>query len=141
MSTKMIIATLVGFVFSFLLGWVVFGMLLDPYYQSQMIDYPGLMRGHEDMRLYGIALAQLSWSFLFAFIFDRWANIRTFGAGLTGGFIIFLFAYGGYDLMMWSSMNIAKWQFYAVDILVNSAFAGLVGGVIAFMLGRGKTTK
>lgn len=137
MSTRMILAALIGAVVSFFLGWLVFGTLLDPYYQSNMVHYNGLVRGEDDMRFYAIFLAQLCWSGLVAYIFDKWANIRTFQKGLMGGIIIFALAYAGFDLMMYASMNLFGYKMMIVDVLVNAVFGGLISGVIAVVLGWG----
>lgn len=138
MNTRMIIAALLGTVISFLLGWVVFGMLLDPYYQANVVHYHGLMRTGDDMRLYGIFLSQLCANGLLAYIFSRWANITSFVPGFSAGLIIGFLMYASFDLAMWSSMNIFPAKFFAVDVIVNAVFAGVMGGVIGVILGWGK---
>ncbi len=139
MSTKMLLAALVGGVVSFFLGWLVFGMLMDPYYQSHMVHYDGLVRNMEETRLYGIAIANFCFAGLLAYIFDRWANIRNFGQGFMGGFIVMGLAYAGFDIFMWSTMNMGPYMMYAVDIVANAVFGGVIGGVIGWVLGRGKS--
>ena len=141
MSTKMLLATLVGGVVSFFLGWLVFGILLDPYYKSHMVNYEGLMRNMEtgEVRMVGIALAQFCFAGLLAYIFDRWANIRNFAQGFMGGFIVMGLAYAGFNIFMWSTMNLGPYIMYAVDIVANAIFGGVIGGVIGWMLGRGKS--
>jgi len=139
MNTRMLIAALIGAIASFLLGWVVFGMLLNPYYEANAVNYVGLYRSGSDMRLYGIFLSQLAMSGLLAFVFSRWSSVRTFGTGLAGGIII-----GGLialyiDLNMWSSMNLYPAKVFAVDVIVSTAFTGLIGGVVAVVLGWKKS--
>ena len=51
MNTKLLVAVLAGGVTAFLLGWLLFGMLLMGYYESHMIPYEGLMKGEADMNL------------------------------------------------------------------------------------------
>ena len=140
MTTKTILAALIGAVVSFLLGWVVFGILMHDFYADNAVSYTGLMRG-PDTRLWGIFLAQLAWSALLAYVFDRWANYRTFGSGFKGGFIIFFLAVAGFDIMSWSQMNIYPYHVILVDILANAVFGGIVGGVVAMVLGTGRKAK
>ncbi len=139
MSTKMFLAALVGGVVSFFGGWLVFGILLQPYYEANTVYYEGLMRGENEMRLHGVAIAQLCFSGLLAYIFDRWANIRSFGPGFMGGLIVMGLATAGYDLQMWSWMNMMPFKAIVVDIIANAIFGGIVGGVVAWVLGRGKS--
>lgn len=139
MSTKMLLAALVGGVVAFFLGWLVFGMLLQSYYEANSVHYEGLYRGEDEMRLYGIFLSNLCWAGLLAYIFDKWANIRSFGPGFMGGAIVFALTTAGFDLMMWSTMNMGPYKMYIVDVLVQAVFGGIIGGVVGFVLGRGKT--
>ena len=134
----MILAALAGGVVAFLLGWLVFGMLLASFYEENMVHYEGLMRGENDMRLYGIALANLSLSAMFAYIFDRCANFRTFASGFTGALIIGLLTFTFFDMMMWSTMNMFSVKTMVIDIVVNAVFAGIIGGVVGMVLGSGK---
>jgi hypothetical protein len=140
MNTRLIVAALLGSVVSFFLGWLVYGILLAPYYEANEVHYHGLQRLHGDMRLYGIYLSQLSTSFLLAFIFQQWARIHTFGKGFVGGMIFGFFTAVSINLYMWSSMNLFQWEVYAVDAVVNALFLGIVGGVIATILGWKKGT-
>ena len=142
MNTKLIVATLVGTVVAFLLGWLVWGYLLMSYFSSHMVDYScsGLIRVEADMmsRLWAIALANLVWSFLLAWIFQKWANITSAMQGFIWAAVIFFLITTGTSLLQWSQMNLMDWQTYAVYTLVSAAFWGVVGAVIAWMLGMGK---
>ncbi|MBL0316994.1 MAG: hypothetical protein IPP69_15010 [Flavobacteriales bacterium] len=139
MNTKLLLATLVGTITAFLLGWLIFGMLLDPYYQANMVQVKGLYRGEADFKLYGVFLSNFCQCLLLAYVFDKWANIRTLGTGFAGGLIIAGLSTAGFDIMQWSQMNFAPYKMYAVDILVSAVFGGVVGSVIAVVLGRWKT--
>ncbi|MCC6600772.1 MAG: hypothetical protein IT223_08870 [Crocinitomicaceae bacterium] len=137
MSTKTILAALVGTAVAFLLGWVIFGNLLAEYYNKNTVHFEGLMRG-DDTRLYGIAVENLCLSLLFAYVFDRWANFRTFVSGFTGALIIGAPIFAFQDLMMWSTMNLCGIKMIVIDIAVNTVFAGIIGGAIGWVLGTGK---
>ncbi|MFN0033134.1 MAG: hypothetical protein ACKVOR_13320 [Flavobacteriales bacterium] len=137
MNMRIIVAALIGSVVSFFLGWVVFGMLLDPYYQSNMVKYNGLVRGMDDMRLHGIYLAQLCWCGLIAYVFGVLGNVKSFMKGAIAGGIIFGLAFAGVDLMMWSGMNLFGFKMVVIDALANGIFGGLISGVIALILGWG----
>ncbi len=138
MNTKTIIAALVGAVASFLLGWVIWGMLLMDYFTANTIQYPGLMLPETETKLWAIFISNLSGSFMFAWLFSR-MNVKTLAAGAQTGAIINIFIAISIDMMFYSMMNwYANTTIIVVDILVNAFFGAVIGGVIALMLGRGE---
>ena len=138
MNTKTIIAALVGAVASFLLGWVIWGMLLMDYFQANTIQYEGMMLPETEMKLWAIFVSNLAGGFLFAWLFSR-MNIKTLAAGAQAGAIINLCIAISIDMMFYSMMNwYANATIIVVDILVNAFFGAVIGGIIAMMLGRGE---
>lgn len=134
----MLIATLVGAIAAFLGGWLIWGILMKDFYDANTIQYEGLML--MPPRLGTLFLGNLAWAWLIAYIFDRWANIRTFGGGFTAGLII-SFALALYmDMFMYSMMNMMSLTVIIVDILVSTIFGAVIAGIIAAMLGTGKRT-
>ena len=79
MNTKLLLAALIGAIVAFFLGWLVWGILLMDYYNAYTTQYEGLMRNPPV--LWALFLSQLAWTFMFAYIFDKWANITTFKSG------------------------------------------------------------
>ncbi|MDZ4750438.1 MAG: hypothetical protein SGI87_02400 [Flavobacteriales bacterium] len=139
MNTRLIIAILIGSIVSFLLGWVVFGMLMEPYYDTNMIKYKGLYRDEATMRLWGIYLAQLAWCTLLGFVLNMRPTKLNIGSAFVTGTLVMGLAMLGINLMMWSSMNLATYQVYIVDTLTNAVYGGIVAVVIALIL-RPKAT-
>lgn len=140
MNTKVLLAALAGGVAYFLLGWLLYGILLDPYFRS-MTTPEGLavQRAPEEMVMWAIALSNLVYALMLAIIFNRWASISTFqGGAIAGGIIGFLMALS-VDLSMYSMLNL--WTGMAgliVDPLVSGVMGALVGGIIGWVLGYGK---
>jgi hypothetical protein len=135
MNVRILVATLGGAVLNFLLGWLVYGILLMDFFTNNMTHYDGLMK--EMPNVFLIFLANLFMAFLYAFIFDRWANIRTFAKGFVGGIIISSMISISMDLYFLSSMNLYNGTSVVVDILVAILFGGIVGGLIGWILGYG----
>jgi len=135
MSTKSIIAAIVGAIVAFFAGWVIWGMLLMDFYEAHSTQYEGLYK--EPMIYAGIFVSQLAWGFLLAYLFEK-MGVTTFAAGFLQGVIIFFLISLAFDVFMYSSMNLMDTTVIAVDVIVNAIFGGIVGGVIAMMLGRGK---
>jgi hypothetical protein len=135
MSTKSIIAAIVGAIVAFFAGWVIWGMLLMDFYTAHSTPYEGLYK--EPMIYAGIFVSQLAWGFLLAYLFEK-MGVNTFAGGFLQGAIIFFLVFLAFDVFMYSSMNLMDTTVIAVDVIVNTIFGGIVGGVIAMMLGRGK---
>lgn len=136
MNTRLILATLAGGVIFFLLGWLVFGILLMDFYQANITEYPGLWKEMPNLVL--IALANLVFAFLLAFIFQRWAGITTFGRGFLSGLLVTVLIMLVFDIWMFAGMNLFKPVVLVVDVLVNTLMGGIVGGVIGWILGTGR---
>jgi len=136
MNTKIIIAALITAIVNFLLGWLVFGVILMDFYKSNTVQYDGLMK--EMPNLLFIFLSGLLYGFLFAFIFEKWARIRTFGRGFTAGLLLGFLIMTGFDLYFLAGMNLFNWKLVITDILVNTIFSGILGGVTGFILGFNK---
>lgn len=139
MNTKVLLAALAGGVAFFLLGWLVFGILLDPYYKSMMTEQGvAAQRGQSDMILWAVALSNLVYGFLLALIYHRWASISTFQSGAIAGAIISFLITLSFDLGMYAMFTL--WTGGAgliVDPLANAVVGGIAGGVVGWALGFG----
>src|SRR5438445_3780142 len=130
MLTRVLAATVAGGIIFFGLGYVIFGVLLDAYFKANMIEYPGLMKGPMPDMLPLIAW-NLSMAFLFAFIFDKWAGIRTFAGGLKGGLILMFIISLMAQLEHLAFMNIWKGGFTpGVVELVAATVLGTIAGCV-----------
>lgn len=136
MLTRVLAATVAGGIAFFALGFLIYGMLLDPYLKANMIVYAGLIK--EPMPDFvPLVAANLVNAFLFAFIFDKWASIRTFVGGLKAGAIIMSLIAITFDLQFLAFMNLWKGGFMpvVVDIIAATVMGAIVGGVIGQVLG------
>ena len=136
MSTKAILAAVAGAIFAFLLGWLIYGILLMDFYEANTTHYDGLMKEMPNLVL--IFLNNLIWSFLLAFIFYRWGAIKSMGNGMKGGIIIGLPVALSFDLYILAGMNLFTPTLVVVDVIVSTVMTALVGGLIGFILGTGK---
>ena len=133
---RLIVASIAGCILFFFLGWLIYGVLLMDFYAAHTTQYEGLMR--EMPNLAALIIAQLTWSFLMAFIFQRWAGVKNFSNGLLIGLLLsFLVILMG-DLFFVASMKLYDAPVIIVDIVINTAMGGLIGGVIGWILGMEK---
>jgi hypothetical protein len=134
MNTRVLVATVAGGAALFLLGFLVFGLLLQPWLEGQMIKYDNLMLAQPNF--ISLIIANLVWAFLIALIFDRWASIGTFLGGLVGGAMISFLMDLYFQLMHMSFMNFFHGITpYAVDVIGFTIVGAISGGVIGAVLG------
>lgn len=138
MSTKVLLAALAGGVVSFFLGWLVFGILLDPYMRSTMTP-EGLAVMKNPPVMWALVAANLVWGLLLALIYSRWANISTFRTGAIAGAVIGLLISLSYDLFFHAFMNMSTGMTQLLlDPIANAVVSAVIGGVVGWVLGYGK---
>jgi hypothetical protein len=136
-TTKLLLATLVGAIVSFLIGWVVYGMLLMPMFMENMTpESKALMIPEADQNIAFYFLSSLCFAFMLAYIYERWAGIRTWSTGATVGAVISLLFTLGMNLQFMASMKFYTSNSVVVYDIIGSAITGaLTGAAVGWMLG------
>ena len=136
MKPKIIYSFLATAVAGFFLGWLIFGIILDSYYKSQTMVYEGLMKNPPDM--WAIILMNIGWAAFLVYVLHFLAGIRTFLKGFTTGLTLMFLISFSFDISMYGFMNLMTFQGTIADIIANSIFGGLLGGIAALILGFGE---
>lgn len=136
MNTKVIIASFVGAVASFFMGWVIYGMLLMDTMMANTINYEGLM--YKEPIIWALFLSGWAWCFLIAYIYEHWSNTRSFMPGFKNGIIIAAPIMLGIDLGYYAFFNLFTTQWLCMDVVIGILFNAVVSGIIAAVLGRGQ---
>lgn len=133
---RVFLASLSGAVVQFLLGWLIYGLLLASFMEGNCNSFPGLMKDMDTASFYILTFIS-GWvmSFMVAYIFQCWAKFDKFLKGLLGGMFIGFFMALTYDLFSIAMMNLITWAYLVVDVISNTIIVGIVGGVIACLLG------
>lgn len=131
-----ILATLVGFVVFFLLGWLFYGFLLMDFYADNAGSASNVMRAEDDMIWWALIVGNLLQAYFLVYVLGKWANISTFGGGFKAGAILGLILGLGMNLTMYGTSNMMNLTATLVDPLVFMIMMGITGGVIGVMLGR-----
>ncbi|MDP4281994.1 MAG: hypothetical protein Q8867_07560, partial [Bacteroidota bacterium] len=136
MTKKLIYATLAGAVVQFLLGWLIYGIVLSGFMESQTFHYEGLIKDMNSWRFIVLTFVSgIAMMFMIAYIFQRWAKFDTFMKGLTGGLLLGFLLMFSMDLSFFSMMHLyTKWGMI-VDVIVGTIMMGIDGGIIAWVLG------
>ncbi len=138
MLTRILAATVAGGITFFVLGFVIYGLILDErVMKPNMNTFPGLM--NEMPNWIPLVLANLVSALLLAYIFDKWASISTFVGGLKGGAVVYFLIALSFQLMFLAFMNLHKNYIPMVaDIIGSTVLGAIAGGVIGQVLGMMK---
>lgn len=138
MLTRVLAGGLAGAVVFFLGGWVIYGLVLRSYFDSQMTATARSVMNAEPSFV-PLILAQIVFGLLFAFIFAYWGAIRTFVGGMKAGAIIMLGFSLGMDLQMsafFKDMHIGSpYVPMILDVIAATVLGAIAGGVIGQVLG------
>ena len=136
MSKRVLLATVVGAVTIFLLGYLFFGILLASYTTAGEIPYAGLRKVPPDMPL--LILKNIVQAFLLVYVFEYLAGIRTFLGGVKSGAVIMFLITLSQNLSLLSIMNLhTGYTPNILDLAGETVRAALGGGVIGAILGYG----
>lgn len=136
-TNKFFIGGIIGGVAYFLLGWLVWGMLLMDYMQQNMGTATGVMKSEADMEWLYLIIGNLLSGFALSYILNK-AGAKGMGAGAVIGAVISLLISGGFDFTMLGTANILSMNGALVDIAASTVVGAVVGGVIGWYLGMGK---
>jgi hypothetical protein len=138
MLTRMLAATVAGGVTIFVLGFVIYGLILEnAVMRPNMNTFPGLTN---EMPIWApLILANLASAFLLTYIFDRWATISTFVGGMKGGAVVWFLTSLSFQLMFVAFMNLHKNYIPVIaDVIASTVMGAIAGGVIGLVLGMMK---
>ena len=136
MLARVLAATVAGGITFFILGFVIFALVLDPMVMRPNTnpDAMKLMKEPPDWPF--LILGNLVAAFLLAYIFDKWATIRTFVGGLIGGATIWFIIALYFQLMFAAFMRMSTSYAPAVaDVIGTTILGAITGGVVGLVLG------
>lgn len=133
MNNRVLLAALAGGIAMFLLGWLVYGVLLMDTMRSINPHIEGFEKNPPE--LWAIALSNIVWALLFAMIFDRWAGITTFKAGMIAGAWLSALIALSFDLYMIAATNVMSMNGALLDVVVSTVMGAINGGVVGWVLG------
>jgi hypothetical protein len=128
MLARLAAATVVGGIAFFVLGFIIYGLILDPYVMKPHMN-PDAQKLMRDPPMWiPLILANLVTAFLLAYIFDKWATIRTFAGGLTGGAVVMFLIALSFQLMFLAFMRMTDNASPVIADIVGSTVMGAIGG-------------
>ena len=137
MKTKRILfGGIAGGVIFFLLGWLIYGMLLMDF--MAVNTNQGLSKPMDEMIWWAMILSNLASGFLLSFVIN-WSSTTAVMSGIKfGGVIGFLFAFG-IDFSFYSMTTMyPDLTPVFVDIISYTVMTAVTGGVVAWVMGMVK---
>ncbi|HLF45881.1 MAG TPA: hypothetical protein VI548_05625 [Chitinophagaceae bacterium] len=136
-TNKFLIGGIIGGIANFLLGWLVWGMLLMNFLKENMGTATGVMKAENEMVWWALIVGNLFWGFVLSYVLNKSGTSGVGGGATTGAMLGFLIA-GGFDFTMLGTANIMTLNGVLVDIVASIVVSAIVGGVIGWYLGMGK---
>lgn len=134
--SKLLIAGIGGGVAFFLLGWLLYGMLLMGFFEKNTLV--NAMRPEGEMVWWALILGNLVMGIFLAYVFMRWAGIKTLMGGLIGGATIGAFLGVSMNLTYFGTSAMMTMSGHIADMVVYTIMLAITGGVVGWLLGMGK---
>ena len=133
-TKKFLTGTVVGGIAFFILGYLIYGLLLEDFFIANIGSASGVQRSMEEIVWWALILANFSLAGLLSYIFIKWAHVSTFKGGLRAGAAIGLLLNISIDLMMYSTSHMMNLTAAVVDIVVWTIAVAIAGGIIGAVL-------
>jgi hypothetical protein len=133
---KILIAGIAGGVIFFLLGWLVYGVLLMDFMSANSGMAASMQKKTPDML--PLVFSNLAWGFLFALILGKWSTGVSIAQGASRGAVTGLLVALFVDLSWYATTTMFTVRCLAVDIVAMTVIAAIGGAGIAWILGMGK---
>lgn len=133
-SKKFVIATLVGTVVNFMLGGVIYAVLLKDFFAAHMGLVPGSARAEPLM--WAIAVSELAGAAMLSLLIGVRGKGSSVADGLqvgaAVGFIMTVF----YDFNLYGTSNIVDMTAMVVDLGLATLRFAITGAVVGLVVGR-----
>lgn len=137
-TNKILIGGLIGFVVTFLLGFIFYGMLLSEFFASNAGSATGVARAEDEMLWVPMVIGHLALGMLLALILGRWANISTFSSGAMAGAIIGFLMNTTSGMIMYATSHMMNMTGHVVDMVLGGIIGAIAGGAIGWYYGTAK---
>ena len=134
-DNKILIAGLIGTVVAFILGFVLYGMLLNDFFQSNGGGATGVPREQDEIVWWAMIIGHLAFGMLMALIYGRWANISTAATGAKAGAVIGALI-GLVGFIDYGVTNVSNLTAVSVNVIVMAVNTAIIGAAVAWWLGR-----
>lgn len=136
---KVIIGGIIGGIVLFLLGWIIYGMLLMDFMMQHSRTKTGVFRSETEMVWWALIGGNLIMGLFYSYVLNRAGEKTLAGGAITGGTVALLMTLA-YDLMLYAQLDLWGKTAMAADFAASVVIGAIVGAVIGWWNGRGSTT-
>ena len=137
MNMKILRGTLFGGIVYFLIGWLVYGILLMGFFSANMNQCAARPQG--EMIWWAIIVSNFSAALLLT-LFLKWSGAKGIIDGLKVGALFGFLVSLTFDLSSWSMTTMYNnFGLLVADVAVSAVVLGIVGMVIVLLWGKEKT--
>lgn len=130
-SNKFLIGSLIGGIVAFIAGGLLYGLI----FAKMLAELcPGMVTVQKN-DMVPLVIGNFATGTLLAYIFEKWAGIRTWVAGGMAGATIGALMGLSFDSMMHGTTTLFSWGGVALDVVISAILWGVTGAVIGWWLG------
>jgi uncharacterized membrane protein len=134
-NKKILIGGIAGGILFFLLGWLVYGILLVDFMNQHAGLKGNVNRSDTDMQMGYILAGSILQGVMLAYVLVK-ANINNIAAGLITGVVIGFLISTSYDLTMYGTTYILSKKAIMADIIGATLISAMVSAVIVFIINK-----
>jgi hypothetical protein len=138
-SNKFLLGGIIGAVVYFLLGWVIWGVLLMNFMKEHSNQASGVFRDEKDMIWWAMVAHTFALGFLLSYIIGK-SNTRSAGSGAGMGAVFGFLLSIAVNLMLYAQLDLWDLTSIAVDVVAMTVASSIVGAVIGWIYGMGSKT-
>lgn len=136
------LAAIVGGITFFLLGWLIYGVVLMEFMNANSGLSPEVFakfnRTEAEFIWWALILANVASGFLMATILS-WGQITSAAGGAKAGAIVGFLIAISFDLLFYSMTNVFTASTLLVDIIASTVMTTIGSTIIGWLLGKGAT--
>jgi hypothetical protein len=138
-TNKFIIGGIIGGIAYFLIGWLVWGMLLMNFMNEHTTAAgKAVMRGDDQMIWLALIAGNLLWGFVLSYVLVK-SNVSSAGGGASTGAVLSLLISAAIHCMNYAFMDLSVgYTAMAVDVVASTVVGAVIGAIIGGYLGMGK---
>lgn len=136
-TNKFLVGGIIGGIAVFLLGWLVWGMLLKDFMVTNSGGATNVMKPDDQMVWWGLIVGNLFNGFAISYILSK-AGVISAGGGAYVGAIVGLLIAAAFDFTMYGVSNLMTLNGVLVDIAANTVVSAIVGAIVGAYFGMGK---
>ncbi|MBS1667413.1 MAG: hypothetical protein JST58_08555 [Bacteroidetes bacterium] len=133
---KLLLPGIAGGVVFFLLGWLIYGVVLMDFMKAHTGLVSAVDRPPNQMLFPYLFLGNLFSGFMFPYIFLR-ASVSKWMDGLIMGGILGFLISASYDCITYATTFLTSRSAMAADIVGYTIMSAVAGAIVAWLLGRG----